>query len=478
MDSENSAGPTSENSEVRHHAHRTPPPLERSRLRRGGPSLPPPPEYFEGAWLSAPEAIDRAKLERARDRMDRAGRVPFFRRLWEARGFEPGDVRTVADLDHLPTYTVDDLRASIEDHPPYGDYQGVSADDVVNQPMRIHMSGGTTGEPRPTLYTQWDRGVSGVLNARGMYMQGLRPGDVVLNSWTYGLHNGAFSFDESLQRWMNCLVITAGSGTVTSTAKQVELARRFGVAAILTTGDYLLRIAEEARAMGLDPKSDLSLRALATNVGNEARLEEVFGLTSFATYGFHEVGTVAVECPAKQGLHIFEDAFHVQVVDVDSGQPLPAGETGALVVTEFYKTGSPQIGYKIMDLSHLEPREQCACGSWLQRMGPFAGRGDTMVKLRGVNVWPEGIGAIATSVEGADPDYFVRAYTEAGRDELVVSVTSSWDPERHDQLRADVARRLADQLGVRIGVEIVPPGSLDQVTGQSTAKAKRFRDDR
>ncbi len=440
--------------------------------------FPPPPEYFEGAWLAPPEEIDRVKLSRVRDRADRARGVPFFRRLWQESDFDPADLHRVEDLDRMPTYTVDDLRRSVEDHPPYGDYQGVSADDVLDQPLRLHMSGGTTGEPRPTLYTQWDRGVSGVLNARGMYLQGLRPGHVVINSWAYGLHNGAFSFDETLQRWLNCLVITAGTATVTGTRKQVELARDFRAAAILTTGDYLLRIAEEAQAMGLDPRRDLSLRALVTNVGQEERLEELFGLTALATYGFHEVGTVAVECPVKQGLHIFEDAFHVLVVDVESGEPLPDGETGALVVTEAYKTGSPQMGYKIMDLSFLYPREQCGCGSWLRRMGRFAGRGDTMVKLRGVNVWPEGIGAIATAVDGTVPDYFVRAVSVDGRDELIVSVASDAGVDRHEAIRTTIEERLRDRLGVRIGVEIVAPGSLDRLTGQDRAKARRFADDR
>ncbi len=354
----------------------------------------------------------------------------------------------------------------------------MSVDDALREPLRIHMSGGTTGEPRPTLYTQWDRGVSGVLNARGMYLQGLRPGDVVINSWAYGLHNGAFSFDETLQRWLNCLVITAGTASSTSTRKQVELAHRFQAAAILTTGDYLLRIAEEAQAMGLDLRRDLSIRALATNVGQEERLEELFGLTALATYGFHEVGTVAVECPVKAGLHIFEDAFHVRVVDVETGQPLDDGETGALVVTEVYKTGSPQLGYNIMDLSFLYPREQCECGSWLRRMGRFAGRGDTMVKLRGVNVWPEGIGAIATSVEGTVPDYVVRAVQVDGRDELIVTVASDARPDRHPAIAEIVGQRLRDRFGVRIGVEIVAPGALDAITAQDRGKAKRFVDER
>jgi len=440
--------------------------------------FPPPPDYFEQAWFAPPEEIDRVKLSRARHRADRARTIPFLRRLWDRHGFEPGDLRTVGDLDRIPTYTVDDIRRSVEEHPPYGDYQGVSVGDALREPLRIHMSGGTTGEPRPTLYTQWDRGVSGVLNARAIYLQGVRPGDVVINSWAYGLHNGAFSFDETLQRWLSCLVITAGTAAVTSTAKQVELARQFQAAAILTTGDYLLRIAEEAQAMGLDVRRDLSIRALATNVGQEERLEELFGLTALATYGFHEVGTVAVECPAKQGLHIFEDAFHVRVVDVETGEALPDGETGALVVTEVYKTGSAQFGYNIMDLSFLHPREQCECGSWLRRMGRFAGRGDTMVKVRGVNVWPEGIGAIATSVDGTVPDYVVRAVTVDGRDELIVAVASDAPSERYATIATAVAVRLRDRLGVRIGVEIVAPGSLDGITGQERAKARRFVDER
>ena len=440
--------------------------------------FPPPPDYFEQAWFASPEEIDRVKLSRARHRADRAGRVPFFRRRWDRDGFDPRDLHTLADLDRIPTYTVDDLRRSVEDHPPYGDYQGVSAEDALVEPLRIHMSGGTTGEPRPTLYTQWDRGVSGVLNARAIYLQGVRPGDVVINSWAYGLHNGAFSFDETLQRWLNCLVITAGTSAVTSTRKQVELARQFRATAILTTGDYLLRIAEEAQAMGLDVRRDLSIRALATNVGQEERLEELFGVTALATYGFHEVGTVAVECPVKNGLHIFEDAFHVRVVDVETGAPLPDGETGALVVTEFYKTGSPQFGYNIMDLSFLHPREQCECGSWLRRMGRFAGRGDTMVKLRGVNLWPEGIGRIATSVEGTAPDYLVRAVTVEGRDELIVAVASAAAPDRLAALAEAVEVRLRDHFGVRIGVEIVALGSLDGLTGPERGKAKRFIDQR
>lgn len=442
-------------------------------------SFPPPPEFFELAWYAEPEEIDRVKLSRLQSRALRAGRIPFFARRWAEAGFDPRDLASIEDLAGVPTYTVDDIRVSIEEHPPYGDYQGVRVDDAVREPLRIHMSGGTTGAPRPTLYTAWDREVGGVLTARGLYLQGIRPGDVVLNSWSYGLHNGAFSFDEPLHRWLNCVVITASTGNVTSTRKQVQLARDHRATAILCTGDYLLRLVEEARSMGLDPATDLNIRSLATNIGNEELLEEIFGVPAYATYGFHEVQYVAVECPARQGLHVFEDAFHVDVVDPDSGEVLPDGETGALVVTELYKTGSAQFRYNIMDLSFRYPRERCECGSWMRRIGRFAGRGDNMVKLRGVNVWPEGVGRIATAVPGAGTEYFVRARREGGRDELVVAVESDLDPSERPALVAAVERALHEQLGVRIAAEVVGPRELDADTEALTMpKPKRFRDER
>ena len=440
---------------------------------------PPPPEYFERAYYAEPEEIERVQLARLRDRAQRAYAIPFHRRRWDAAGFDPRDLRSLDDLWLVPAYTVDAIRVSIEDHPPWGDYQGVTPADAVREPMRVFMSGGTTGKSRPTFYTWWDREVGGVLTARGLYMQGIRPGDVVLNSWSYGLHNGAFSFDEPLTRWLNCVVITSSTGNVTSTRRQVELAREYGATAILTTGDYLLRIAEEARSMGLDPKTDLRIRSLATNIGDEQTLEDTFGVPCYSTYGFHEVQYVAVECPAREGLHIFEDAFVVQVVDPDTGERLPDGSTGALVVTELYKTGSAQIRYNIMDLSFLYPREQCACGSWLRRMGRFAGRGDNMVKLRGVNVWPEAVGRIALEVPGTTPDYFVRAVRREGRDELVLLVVSDGDAGSFPQVQAAVEERLRTQLGVRIDVEVVVPGALDELTELATSpKPKRFRDER
>lgn len=440
-------------------------------------AYPPAPDYFNGPWLAAPDEIERVQLERLQQRALAAAKVPFFEKRWADTGFDPRAIATLEDLWRAPSYTVDDIRESIEAHPPWGDYQGVVPAEALHEPLRIYMSGATTGKSRPTFYTQWDRDVGALLTARALYMQGIRPGDVVLNSWAYGTHNGAWIFDEALHRWLNCVVIPTGTGIVTSSERQVELAMEFEASAILTTGDYLLRLAKVAEGMGYSP-ADFKLRALP-NIGDRAVLESTFGVECFDSYGFHEVQWVSVECPAHDGLHIFEDAFVVQIVDPETGDRLPDGELGSICVTELYKTGSPQFRYNIMDLSYLYPREQCECGSWLRRMAPFAGRADNMVKLRGVNVWPEAVGEIALSVPGVGQDWFVRAVRDLDRDELIVSVVSDDDPETFTALGDAIERRLHERLGVRIRADVVRPGALDEWTEVGVApKLRRFRDDR
>ena len=249
-------------------------------------AYPPPPEYFERGYYASPEEIERVQLARLRERAYRAYRIPFHRNRWERAGFHPDGLKNLEDLWQVPFYTVDDIRQSIEAHPPFGDYQGVNVDGASEEPLRVFMSGATTGAARPTFYTQWDREAGAILTARALYMFGIRPGDVVLNAWAYSTHNGAFSFDEAVHRWLNGVVLTTSTGNVTSSRRQVQMARDYQATAILTTGDYMLRLAEVAREMGLDPKEDFNIRALP-NIGDRNKLEATWGVPSYQSYGFH-----------------------------------------------------------------------------------------------------------------------------------------------------------------------------------------------
>jgi phenylacetate-CoA ligase len=188
---------------------------------------------------------------------------------------------------------------------------------------------------------------------------------------------------------------------------------------------------------------------------------------------------VASECPAHDGLHIYEDAYVVQIVDIETGEPLPDGQLGSIVLTELYKTGSAQVRYNTMDLSFLYPRGRCSCGSWLRKIGPFAGRGDNMVKLRGINIWPEGVGEVAGAVPGTKPDYFVTVWREGSRDLMRIDIVSDEPRTEWTALTDRIETRLKQQLGVAIGVQLVNTGAIDHLTELHTSpKPKRFRDDR
>jgi phenylacetate-CoA ligase len=284
--------------------------------------------------------------------------------------------------------------------------------------------------------------------------------------------------DEALYNWLSCVVLTTGTGNVTSSRRQVELARQYQATAILTTGDYLLHLADVAREMGFDPKKDFNIKALP-NIGDREKLEETFGVPNYQSYGFHEVQWVAIECPARKGLHVFEDAFVIQVVDKETGDPVPEGTLGSLCVTEIYKTGSPQFRYNIQDLSALMPREKCDCGSWLRRIAPFAGRADNMVKLRGVNIWPEAIGEVALQDPRLENEYFVRAVREGDRDEMIAHVTTRAPESQYAEIQRSAEGRLKERFGVKLQVAVSGIDSLDKWTEVKTApKPKRFKDER
>lgn len=443
----------------------------------------PPYEFMTGARLWSPDQIAAQQLSRLKAAMDRAAQVPFYQRLWNAHGFSPSDITSLEDLSKMPMYTIDDIRDSIERHPPMGDYQGLGFEDGRHTPLRVYTSGGTTGAPRPTIYSQWDREVGAILSARTFYMQGVRPGDAVINAWAYSTHNAAWIMDHALWHWLGAVPITTSTGNVTPTEKQIEFARLYGAASITATSDYLLHIADTARRMGLDPRADFDFTTILS-FGDTKAVEEAFGVPTYDSYAFHEVQYVAAECEAKDGLHIFEDAFIVEVVDFETGEVLPPGHRGNIVVTALYKTGTSQLRYNIQDISASYELAECACGSWHRKLDYFQGRSDTMVKLRGVNVWPEACGKIIAGHPGITGEYFcyverVAPEGRPARDEMTIMVECTDGAAESTRLQEELAKLLKQKTGVAIGVELVERDALRELTGHGhRAKLKRFEDRR
>ena len=271
----------------------------------------PPEEYFGRAFFDDRQTIDRMQLARIRGACHPGRADPLLPRSGgRLVGRELGSPRSLRSgaLPHLLR------RRHSDEHQGAPAVGGLPRCAAVRCPpradARVHVRWHDGHLHVPPSYTQWDRATSSLLAARALYRQGVRPGDIVLNSYQYGTHNGGALFDEAFYNWLNCVVVTTSSGTVTPTERQVALAAGYGASVIYTTGDHLLRIAQVARDLGLDPARDLKLRVLP-GLGDIKSPEEIrelldlFGIDEyFHTYGFHEVGMVAVECPEHDGLHI------------------------------------------------------------------------------------------------------------------------------------------------------------------------------
>lgn len=410
---------------------------------------------------------------RFRGLLDFAWRIPFYRRLWGARGLEPGDVPGLAQIDRLPVFDKEDLMRAVEAHPPFGDFDGADRHpDGHRRPVIVQTTSGTTGRPQPLLFGPESREMQALLLARLYRLQGLTADDIVHSVYGHGMVNGGHYVREAVLHWLGARMLTAGTGIETRSAQQVRLMHEFGATALIGFGDFVRRLAEVAQEEGLIPGEDIPLRVISGHFGQEGRdaVSAAWGGAAvFDWYGVGDTGAIAGEGPDRDGLHVLEDAQFVELHSLDGdGRRVPAGTEGDLVCTCLYKRDVfPIIRFNTHDVSRVRPGDS-ALGLPFRRIDGFLGRSDDMVKVRGINVYPQGIGTLLAARHAeATGEFYCRLETGGDAEEapaserLTVVVEVSARPEGLADAMADSLR---ERLGVGLAVELVAPGETAAVT--------------
>ncbi len=439
-------------------------------------------EYVERTHAMPREQLEALREERFLAQIKRAWEVPFYQRHWGKAGMQPGDITSLADLAKIPSYDVNDLRDSIERNPPWGDYIGIDPRTSPAMPLVFQTSGGTTGLPRPMLYTPRDREVMAITSARRLYMAGVRAFDIAQITYSLGLSNAGLLTREGLWKYTGAIPLPTGSGTSVPTRRQVEIMQAWKVNVLLGFPAYLRHLAQVAQNdLGIDPAS-LGMKTLLTHLGTDNReaLEATWAAKVFDSYGTNECGSIAADCEHRSGMHIFEDAFVVEINDPVTMQAKAEGERGTMFVTSLFKHAAPVVRFNSNDISAFVPGS-CACGGTHRRLSRIFGRSDNMVKLRGVNLFPEAVGSVVAEQAWSNGEYvcIVEQTGSGQREEMTVLVEdTSAHPDRA-ALQAVLDARFKEVLGVKLVARVVGPGETDSYTGLSqTSKIRRLIDRR
>ena len=380
----------------------------------------------------------------------------FYRKRLTDAGIEPGDIKSLDDLRKLPFLTKDDFR----DQYPLGMFCMPR-----NTIREMHMSSGSTGTPVVMAYTEADLTQWAECMARCQIMAGLQPGDTLQVTPTFGLFNGGFGFYHGARR-AGLFTVPASSG---NTARQIKLMRDFHVKGLGSVVSYLPRIIEVLEKEG-QTLPDLKIGIFGAETFSDAmrqHLRDVLDIDAFDIYGMTEtggVGTTGMDCPAHDGIHVWEDQYITEIVNPDTGEPVPDGEMGEVIITSLTREGIPVIRYRTRDLSRIVSREKCACGRTSLRIDRIPGRCDDMLIVKGVNFFPRQIEQALLQIPGVLPDYQIVLETKNGITDVRINVEAEEGVTGYT-----VAKHLKEVLGFSPKGDVFKPGSLPRTEG----KAKR-----
>jgi len=416
-------------------------------------------------WEKDLETLSRADLEqlqliRLNKTIEQARHSSFYKS--KLKGLK---ISSMEDIQKLPFTTKQDLR----DHFPYG-FLSVDKKEVV----RLHSSSGTTGNPTVIFHTRHDLNSWANLMARSLYAAGIRNTDVFQNMSGYGLFTGGLGFQYGIER-LGCLSIPSGAG---NSLRQIKLMRDYGTTAAHAIPSYLKRLHDVFLASGLDPKKDTQLHTLI--IGAEPhtdeqrrRIEEMFGVKAYNSFGLSEMNGpgVAFECKYQDGMHIWEDAYIVEIVDPKTLEPVPDGEYGELVMTTLDRVAMPLIRYRTRDLTRILPG-QCKCGRTHRRLDRITGRSDDMFIVKGCNIFPMQVEGILMKFKEISSNYLITLDSQSDNDVMVVEVELDSNEFIADinflgQLTQKITNELRDEILIKPVVKLVQPGSLPQGEGKA-----------
>ena len=413
--------------------------------------------------------LDKSQSESLAWSLAQAVKSPYYAAKFKEIGLDRHEIRSREDIVKLPFTTKDDLRLSYP--------TGMLAVDP-EQVLRMHTSSGTTGKPKALFFSRQDVDNAAELIARSFVATGMTRKDIFQNMMTYGLFTGALVAHYGAEK-VGCLVIPAGPG---NTERQLLLMQDFHSTSIHLTPSFALYFADFLDKKGIDPRKDLSLKRAF--VGAEPyteqtrrKIEEGLGLQVFNSYGLSEMNGpgVAFECQEQKGMHLWEDHFLMEIINPETGAPLPGGERGELVLTTLVREAMPIVRYRTRDITSIVD-EPCACGRTHRRIQRITGRADDMLIVRGVNIYPQQIERILMGVPKVGRNYLI---VLEGLDEMTVKVELSeagfdGQLEHVVDLQNEIAGLLRAEILTKPKVDLVAPGTLPISEG----KAKRVIDNR
>ena len=412
--------------------------------------------------------LRKLQAEKLRHTIETALRSPFYGKRLQALGITPDTIKTVDDIRNIPFTTKKDLRENY----PFGLVGGDMKDAI-----RIHSSSGTTGHPTVVVYSRHDIESWANMVARNMYMVGCRNTDVFQNSSGYGMFTGGLGFQYGAER-LGATTVPAAAG---NSKRQIMFIRDFGTTCLHAIPSYAIRLADVFKEEGVDPRSTklhtLFIGAEPHTEEQRRRIEQLLGVKAYNSFGMTEMNGpgVAFECKYQNGMHLWEDNYIAEIVDPDTLEPLPDGETGELVLTTLDRTMMPILRYRTRDLTRIIPGE-CPCGRTHRRIDRIIGRTDDMFIIKGVNVFPMQVEKILAQFQGLGSNYLITLDTVNDNDTMNVeveldSMISDVYPELHEMTK-NIQRALKDEILLTPKVKLVKKGSIPVSDG----KAVRVKD--